>query len=299
MTRDITLLPIGGLARLERMPEKPIQELWVALAGPVVNIVIAVLLFIGLFVTGKIRSLSSLFSLSWSSGGFIERLMVVNVTLMLFNLLPAFPMDGGRVVRALLALRLEYNRATRIAATIGQGMALLFGIYGLFTNPMLVLIAVFVWFGASQEASMVQVKSVLSNIPVSRAMQTDFKTLTPTDPLSRATQLILSGSQQDFPVVVEGKVVGLLTREVLVRALSEHQENMFVSHVMQKDFQVIDFAQTLETISPHIQAERHGVFPVTQNGTLVGLLTIENVSEFLMIQRAINSRVRAQAVNSG
>ena len=155
-TRDITLLPIGGVARLERMPDKPLQELWVALAGPAVNVVIAALLFAWLLLSGGLAPLDTL---SITGGSLLERLMVVNISLVLFNLIPAFPMDGGRVVRALLALRLEYGRATQIAATLGQGMALLLGLIGLFTNPLLIFTVLFVWIGAAQESGMAQVKS--------------------------------------------------------------------------------------------------------------------------------------------
>ena len=215
-TRDITLLPIGGLARLERMPDKPLQELWVALAGPAVNVVIAAALFVLLQFTNAWAPLEQL---SVAGGPFLQRLMVVNVILVVFNMLPAFPMDGGRVLRALLATRLEYTRATHIAANIGQSMALVFGFIGFFYNPFLMFIAFFVWIGAAQEASMVQMKSSLAGIPVMRAMITDFQTLTPHDPLARATEQILAGSQQDFPVVDDGQVVGILTRHDLTRGI--------------------------------------------------------------------------------
>jgi Zn-dependent protease len=165
-TRDITLLPIGGVARLERMPDDPRQELWVALMGPAVNVVIAALLFVWLSLTSGIQPITEL---GIASGGFLERLMVINIFLVAFNMLPAFPMDGGRVLRALLALRLEYTRATQIAASLGQLMAILFGFVGLLYNPFLIFIAFFVWIGAAQEASMVQMKAALGGIPVSQA----------------------------------------------------------------------------------------------------------------------------------
>jgi Zn-dependent protease/CBS domain-containing protein len=289
-TRDITLLPIGGVARLERMPDDPKQELWVALAGPAVNVVIAVALFVWLLVTNGFEPLSNL---SMVSGSFVERLMFVNVALVLFNLLPAFPMDGGRVLRALLATKMEYTRATQIAAGIGQGMAFLFGLAGLFSNPFLLFIAFFVWIGAAQESSMVQMKSAIGGIPVKLAMLTDFRTLAPSDTLSRAIELILSGSQQDFPVVENGRVVGVLTRNDLLLALAKRGQDTPVTEVMQREFQVVDSAEMLETAFQRLQACACHTLPVVRNGELAGLVTMDNVGEFMMIQSALSgNRVR-------
>lgn len=287
-TRDITLLPIGGVARLERMPDKPIQELWVALAGPAVNVVIAAVLFSFLFLTSTLTPLSQM---SLTGGPFVERLMTVNLFLVGFNLLPAFPMDGGRVLRALLAMRMDYVRATQTAASIGQGMAFLFGLVGLFINPFLLFIAFFVWIGAQQESSMVQMKTALGGIPVSRAMLTDYRTLSPTDKLARAVEAILSGSQQDFPVLTNGSVVGVLTRNDLLTALTQHGQETSVDQVMQRDFQVVDDHEMLELAFARLQSCGCHTMPVTSRGQLVGLLTAENIGEFLMIQAAMSAPV--------
>ncbi len=287
-TRDITLLPIGGVARLERMPDDPKQELWVALAGPAVNVVIAVALFVWLQVTSGLEPVGQL---SIARGSFLQRIMVVNISLVLFNLVPAFPMDGGRVLRALLATRMDYTRATQIAASLGQWIAFLFGFIGLFTNPFLLFIALFVWIGAAQEASMVQMKSALGGIPVARAMLTDFQTLAPRDLLARVVELILTGSQQDFPVAENGRVVGVLTRGDLLLALTQRGQESRVNDVMRRDFQVVDSSEMLETAFARLQSCECHTLPVTHNGRLVGLVTMDNVGEFVMIQAALRTKV--------
>lgn len=283
-TRDITLYPIGGVARLERMPDKPVQEFWVAIAGPAVNVVIAAVLFVWLLVTGTLSPLSSL---DLTSGPFVERLMLVNISLVLFNLIPAFPMDGGRVLRALLAMRMEYTRATQVAASIGQTLALGFGFIGLFSNPFLVFIAFFVWIGAQQEASMVQMKSALGGIPVEKVTITNFHTLNQNDTLDRAIELILTGSQTDFPVVDNDMVVGVATRNDILAALSRQEQAQPVSAIMRRDFQMVDMREMLEPAFARLQACSCHTMPVTSNGKLVGLLTTDNIGEFLMIQSAL------------
>ena len=285
-TRDITLYPIGGVARLERMPEKPIEELWVALMGPAVNVVIAAGLFAYLFLTS---SLVTLTELTVASGSFLERLMTVNISLVLFNLIPAFPMDGGRVLRALLAMRMDYVRATQIAANIGQGMAFLLGFIGLFSNPFLLFIAFFVWIGASQEASMVQMKNAISGIPVGRAMLTDYKSLSPRDPLSRMAQLILSGSQHDFPVIENDRVIGVVTRDDFLAALTQHGQNVAVSSIMRGNLPEVDSYEMVENALVRIQESGLPALPVTHSGSLVGIVTAENITEFLMIRSALRA----------
>jgi Zn-dependent protease len=285
-TRDITLYPIGGVARLERMPDKPIEELWVAFMGPAVNVVIAALLFAYLYLS---RGLVPVTHLTVASGSFLERLMAVNITLVLFNLIPAFPMDGGRVLRALLAMRMDYVRATQIAANIGQGLAFLLGLFGLFNNPFLLFIAFFVWIGASQEASMVQMRDSISGIPVTHAMQTRFETLTPTDRLARVVDLILSGSQQDFPVLEDGRFIGVLTRDDFFKALAEQGQNTPVADVIRRNVPSVDSHDMVEMALMRLQESGTKTLPVMHAGRFVGLVTAENITEFLMIRSALKT----------
>lgn len=286
-TKDITLLPIGGLARLERMPEKPMQELIVALAGPAVNVVIAGGLLAGLFLRNSWQLPSEV---SVTSGGFIERLLMVNVFLVLFNLLPAFPMDGGRVLRSLLAMRMDYARATSIAAAIGKGMAVLFGFVGLFSNPMLLLIALFVWIGATQEAAAAQMKSSFAGATVRDAMLTDFRVLSPHDTLADATRLLLAGSQQDFPVAEGGRVVGILDHAALFQALRDRGNTAKVGTEMRSQFVMLEASRSLDEALAEVRAEGGLTMAVSEDGRFVGLLTPENVGEFFMIRRALANR---------
>ena len=289
-TRDITLYPIGGVARLERMPEKPIEELWVALMGPAVNVVIAALLYVYLYATNSFVPFTHL---TVASGSFAERLMIVNIWLVLFNLIPAFPMDGGRVLRALLAMRMDFVRATQVAANIGQGLAFVFGFIGLFSNPFLLFIAFFVWIGASQEASAVQVKNTVGGVPVTRAMLTDFKTLSPSDNLSQVVALILAGSQHDFPVVdANGRVVGILERDAFMRALTQHGQSAPVMNFIRRDLPEVDSYEMLEMAINRLQESSSKTLPVTHNGQLVGMITMENITEYLMIRSALKAANR-------
>jgi Zn-dependent protease/CBS domain-containing protein len=285
-TRDITLYPIGGVARLERMPDKPIEELWVALMGPAVNVVIAAILFVYLYLS---RGSVPMTDLTLASGSFLVRLMAVNISLVLFNLIPAFPMDGGRVLRALLAMRMDYVRATQIAANIGQGLAFLLGLFGLFNNPFLLFIAFFVWIGASQEASMVQMRNSISGIPVTHAMQTQFETLSPSDRLDRVVSLILAGSQQDFPVLEDGQFVGVLTRDDFIKALSQQGQSTPVADVIRRNVPTVDSHEMVEMALMRLQESGTKTLPVMHRGRFVGLITSENITEFLMIRSALKT----------
>lgn len=291
-TRDITLLPIGGVSRFERMPDKPWQEFWVAIAGPLVNVAIAVAIYLALFLTNGFKPLTKL---SITNGPFLERMLVANVALAVFNVIPAFPMDGGRVLRALLATRMDHVRATQAAAAVGQALALVFGLVGLFRDPFLVFIALFVWIGAAHEAQSVQIKEAFSGIPIRVAMQTQFHTLTTNQTLGDAMKLMLEGSQHDFPVVWGDRVMGILTRSNLVAGLSQYGPDQFVTTVMEREFHTAESNEMLEAVLQRLAASHLRVMPVIDDGNLVGLVTADNLGEYLMVQNALNRRKAATA----
>ena len=286
-TRDITLLPIGGVARLEYMPDKPKQELWIALAGPAVTLAIVIALY--MIARSAQQPLIGTTAVIGTGGSFIAQLMWVNISLLAFNLLPAFPMDGGRLLRALMALRMNYLRATEIAARIGRSFALLFGIIGLFYNPFLVLIALFVWLGAAGEAAEVQMRSSLEGVPVERVMIRDVQTLGPRDTLDLALGYVLAGFQEDFPVVEEGSVVGVLTRNALIEGVTRRGREALVGDVMEQSFRTATPQEPVEQAMARLRESRCRTLPVISDHALRGVLTLHNVGEFLMIDAALRA----------
>ncbi|MHC4447515.1 MAG: site-2 protease family protein [Planctomycetota bacterium] len=285
-TRDITLLPIGGVARLERMPQDPTQELLVALGGPAVTFVLATLFFV---LVVAIRGPLAIFDLELVDGSLLAKLLWVNGILLAFNMLPAFPMDGGRVLRAVLHYSLDYVRATQIAAAAGQVMAVLFGLLGLFIfNPFLLLIAVFVFLGAREEARSVQVRSLCEGVPVHYAMITRFRTLSPEDSLSTALDELLAGEQEDFPVVEDAMLVGLLTRADLLKGVADRGRDAPVRDVMRRDCRPVEETDTLDRTFDRMRQNGCSTLPVVRYGQLIGLVTLKNVGEWMMIQSALH-----------
>lgn len=290
-TKDITLLPIGGVSRFERMPDKPWQEFWVAVAGPIVNLAIAALLYAVLFLSSGLRPVKGL---SITGGPFLERILVANLLLAFFNLIPAFPMDGGRVLRALLSTRMDHVRATQMAAGVGQAIALVFGLVGLFFDPFLVFIALFVWIGAAHESHSVEFKEAFSGIPIRAAMQTKFTSLTTNNTLGDAVKVVLDGSQHDFPVLWGDRVMGILTRANLLSGLSQYGPDQLVTTVMQREFETAEPNEMLEAALNRLSAAPTRVMPVIDDGKLAGLITLENLGEYLVIQNALQRKKRSQ-----
>lgn len=284
-TRDITMYPIGGVARLERMPDEPREELLIAVAGPAVNLVIAGVLFVYLMATGQAIAPSVLLR---GGEGFAQTLMWINIVLVGFNMLPAFPMDGGRVLRAILAMRMDYARATEVAANVGQGMAILFGLFGVISfNPVLLFIALFVYMGAEQEAKQATMRALTQGISVREAMMTRYSALSPDDTLGIAIEELLAGSEQDFPVVDDGQIVGVLLRKDMMRGLAEGGREARVGDVLKSDCIVIEDSATLEEAFARMQSSNCTSIPVVRNNQLVGMLTLENVGELMMVSSAL------------
>lgn len=284
-TRSITLYPIGGVASLDS-PPRPRQELWIALAGPAMNLLIAGLIALGLVAA---RMPLGKFHLGATTNGFAADLFWANLLLAGFNMLPAFPMDGGRVLRSLIARFTDESQATEIAARIGQLFALLFGLFGLFIGDfLLILVAAFVFFGAGQEAHAFQTRTLMMGHRVREAMQREFRVLPVGYTLQEAADALLAGSQHDFPVVHGDEVVGLLSRSALMRGMATEGPSGYVAGVMERDFPHVRPDDDLEQVIA--QFPQAGPILVMEEGrqdreALIGMLTQEHLFEFLMLSQ--------------
>ena len=289
-TRDITLLPIGGLARLDRMPEEPGRELVVAIAGPLVNVAIAIGLAVGLLAArgmGGLIAMGEPDAANPLQGRFLESLLAVNILLVAFNLLPAFPMDGGRVLRAILATRLDHARATRIAASIGQFVAIGFAALGLLGgNPILLFIALFVFLGAAAEARHEDMRWAMRGVPVRSAMLTRFRSLQPGHTMAEAADELIAGSQAEFPVIEHDRLLGVLTRQAIVSAIRHGRGDASVGETMKPVTEGPAPDASLQEVFERLQGDGERVVPVLEHGRVVGLLTTENLAEWLMLSGA-------------
>ncbi len=291
-TREIVLYPIGGVARLERIPSGK-AELLIALAGPAVNLILAGMLFAAMLVL-QLRVPGSAAELA-AGDSVLVQLLLVNASLFFFNLLPAFPMDGGRVLRATLTFFMSEERATAVAAAVGQGAAIVFGGLGLLTgNFILVFIAFFVFLGAGQEAAFHRSRAAVRGLDARAAMITHFDVLAPQDSLGRAADLLLRTHQHDFPVVdAWGRVAGLLHRGVLLEALARAGHETPVLEVMEREIAVVAPAAPLEEVLRHLQGRPATPLLVVEEGRLLGMITLENLTELIEISRRLRPPARA------
>ena len=300
--RDITLLPIGGVARMERNPEKPFHELLIAAAGPLVNVLLALVLFATTDVGATLASTPAPDLAKQMTPGLPTALLwlfLSNVFLAAFNLIPAFPMDGGRMLRAILALWLGFGSATRIAASVGQIFAMAFGLFGLFTgNLLLVLVGVFVFFGAGQERAEEQARVVLGTTRVGDAYNKNAITLAPGTAVSQVVDHILTSYQPDFAVMQGTKVLGVVSRDDILRSLATELSDVYVTGIMHRDVLTVDAGLTLEEVREMMSATGKRLAAVQRGETFLGLISREDLAEALLVigfARAQEARRRAAA----
>jgi Zn-dependent protease len=254
--KSITLLPIGGMATLEEIPEKPSQEI----------------------------------IMSNSAEEFVAGLISINIILAIFNLIPAFPMDGGRVLRGILAMKYDFVKATSIAVNIGQFISFFFIFLGVFFNLWLALIGLFLYIGAGGEKQHVMMQAVLRRILVKDVMRTDYVSLKPGDNLEKALEIIYHGFQDDFPVIGNQGIAGILTRDSILSAIHEKGKNVLVSEVMDSDFKKIEPSMILDDLRRHFNTTGKTAALVVENGKLKGILCLSGISRYLVIQSALSSK---------
>jgi Zn-dependent protease len=288
-TREIVLYPIGGVARLDRMPSGK-AELLIALAGPAVNLVLAGMLFL-ILALGQIRRPGSLDQFLAGDVSILWQLLSANLILFFFNLTPAFPMDGGRVLRAMLSLYLGQARATQIAAVVGQAVAVVFAILAVYPPPMrplLLLVAFFVFVGAGQEAAFERSRSAVAGLTARDAMVTKFETVAPQDSIGRVADLLIASHQQDFPVIdAWGRVAGVLSRVALLGALASGGRETPVLDVMDRQPRVVPPELPLEQVFRYLQSRSPAPVLVAGPQGLVGMVTLENLGELIAVSRSL------------
>ncbi len=273
---SIVLLPIGGVSQITEIPRDAVKEVGITIAGPIVNFLIAAILLL----FGKLYDPSLQFSeITLQSGSLIVNLFWANVMLGLFNIIPAYPMDGGRILRGIISMKRGYLEATRVAADVGKLFAIGFIAAGFFFNWWLILVGIFIFSGASSEAESAVISSVLEKITVAQLMITDFKAVSPDEPLTAVVEKSLHTFQNDFPVVSGEKFVGILTRSAVIESLHHRLHETKVGEIMIRTFPTIDPDDTAAKALVNMRAAHVSVAPVEQGGTLIGIITMEKVLE--------------------
>jgi len=261
-------------------------------------VVIALIVWAGLGLESVSALVAHLSASGLETGGrvFAERVLLANITLVLFNLIPAFPMDGGRVLRAILAMNMPSVRATAIAAGVGQFIAIAAGLLAFLSHPpnwSLIFIAFFVYLGAGQEAFAYKQEALLEGVRVREAMMTDVRTLPVGCTLKEAAAVLLDTSQHDFPVVHGDEVQGILTRNGLLRGLAEEGPGVYVAGVMQREFATAHPEDDLAEVLPRLQTTPGPLVVLEPDSkALAGLVTTENVQEFFALRQIAAARDR-------
>jgi Zn-dependent protease len=283
-THNITLLPIGGIARLDYIPEQPKEELFIAIAGPLVNLAIALALYPLVLMYHSIGDLTSVESIKGAN--FIPVLLSVNLWLALFNLIPAFPMDGGRVFRALLAFKMGNVKATRLAATVGQFLAMVFVFAGFWLNPLLIFIGLFIFLGAQTEATHVEARFILKGHTVKDVLMRDVPTMDNHSSMKEAASRLLNSQNKNFLVLNEGNPFGTITREEIIKAIRNHGGNALVNTASNQHLDYFPLNMPLDQAWTHMQQEKRPMVLVVSDGQLKGAVDEESIEELILIETA-------------
>jgi Zn-dependent protease/CBS domain-containing protein len=285
-TPDITLYPIGGVARLERMPTSPWHEFVIALAGPAVNVAIAGVLWLGVVRGYSIKDLLS----PHLDGDFWSALLRINIVLVMFNMIPAFPMDGGRVVRALLATRLPYAMATLIAARIGQAIAIAFVVASFtdfeFASPMLLVIGMFVFMGAQQELNFARLRQSAQSVRVADAMLGRFEVLPDDLRVGELASRLLISNQEVFIFADDDMLYrGLALREELVQGVRQLPEGAFAQS-LSRNVSPVRANASMHEVLEVMQKSQEPFLPVINGaGQVVGLVGIDQMQELVRLAK--------------
>lgn len=285
-TMNITILPIGGIARVEKISEQPLEELFIAIAGPVVNISLA--LITSLFINRPTTDITQEITTSINSQNFAHHFLIANIYLAIFNLLPAFPMDGGRILRASLAFFLKRTTATHIASSIGQLLAIGFILVGFFSNPILVLIGLFIFIAAQIESDYVMIQSRLHGYTVRDAIMKNYQSIDANASIEKAIELLLNSQYETFLVIQNDIAVGTLNRADIIIALEKFGQKEIIQNIMNKKFVTLQAESTLENAFQQSQQSNIILMPVLDQNKLIGTIDATNIIEFIQINEALN-----------
>lgn len=293
-TKDITLLPIGGVAQLERLPEKPSEELMVAFAGPMVNIVLALITSLFISLPNTSQEMVAQLENGVNAGNFFLNFYLVNIILAFFNLIPAFPMDGGRVLRALLSYKLERHQATKIAARIGQALAIGFVLLGFYSNPFLIFIGIFVFMGAQIESEYTESKYMLKGYKVRDVLMKQYPTIDYNETLETAVKLMLDSQNKHFLVTENGIPMGTLNREQIIAALAKKEGETKLSSIMDRELILLQADNLLEDVFELVYKNKSTLMLVIDDNQLIGTLDTENLLEFILINEVKANRAHVE-----